>query len=207
MKFVAISDTHGHHNNLSLPSGDILLHTGDITDFGELDEVEDFLNWLSQLDFQRKIFIGGNHDSFLEEYPWEIAEMLPEDVTYLCHDGIEIDNISIWGSPTVAGMHGWTFGRTAGRKMEEHWQYMPFDTQILLTHVPPAGILDTSSNGRSKGCKALQRRIWEVAPIFHVFGHVHSSYGQVEIDGTNFINAAITNSNCSSMNEPFVFEL
>ncbi len=206
MKFVAISDTHGHHRSLSLPAGDVLLHTGDISDFGQEEEVLDFLEWLDSLDFQYKVFIGGNHDIFLEEYPEEILEMLPDKVIYLDNEGIEINNVFIWGSPEVPGMHGWAFGKMKGQPMEEHWRYMPFDTQILMTHTPPYGILDKSNSWRSKGCSALLRRVQEIAPIFHVFGHVYASYGQVEIDGTTFINAAITNSGMDSINEPVVFD-
>lgn len=31
MKFVAISDTHGKHDQLTLPPGDLLIHSGDIS--------------------------------------------------------------------------------------------------------------------------------------------------------------------------------
>ena len=62
MKFVAISDTHGCHRQLNLPSGDVLLHSGDVCDKGNTEQVEDFLNWLTALDFQYKIIIRGNHD-------------------------------------------------------------------------------------------------------------------------------------------------
>ena len=45
-----------------LPGGDILFHTGDFTEIGERDQVEDFIEWLSGQDYQHKIFIAGNHD-------------------------------------------------------------------------------------------------------------------------------------------------
>lgn len=206
MKFVAISDTHGHHRGLTLPPGDVLLHTGDVSDYGEEEEIIDFLEWLGTLDYEHKVFIGGNHDNFLELYPEAVEEMLPDGVTYLNNDGVEINNVNIWGSPVVPGLYGWTFGRHRGHLMEQHWQYMPFDTQILMTHVPPYGILDKSRSWRSKGCTELLHKVYEVAPVFHIFGHVHASYGQIEIDGTTFINAAISNSHGDLDNEPVVFE-
>jgi len=67
VKFVAISDTHGCHRQLNLPSGDVLLHAGDVCDKGDLKQVEDFLIWLSELDFRHKIIIRGNHDIDLKK--------------------------------------------------------------------------------------------------------------------------------------------
>ena len=38
---VAISDTHMCHRDLKLPEGDILVHTGDFTNAGSIEEVEE----------------------------------------------------------------------------------------------------------------------------------------------------------------------
>lgn len=206
MKFVAISDTHGHHRSLSLPTGDVLLHTGDVSEYGEKDEILDFIEWLESLDFQSKIFIGGNHDAFLEEYADNIPKLLPDGVFYLDNEGVEINHVSIWGSPAVPDLYGFPFGKEKGYQMEENWKYVPFDTQILLTHTPPRGILDVTSSGRTKGCTSLLQKVREVVPVYHVFGHVHASYGQLELDGTTFINAAVMNSYSGSLNDAVVFD-
>jgi predicted phosphodiesterase len=60
MKFVAISDTHGKHQKLVLPKGDVIIHAGDVSSKGQENEVIDFLKWFSNLDFEYKIFIAGN---------------------------------------------------------------------------------------------------------------------------------------------------
>jgi hypothetical protein len=45
-RWVCISDTHGKHRTMpALPSGDVLVHAGDFTMTGRLDEVEDFVEW------------------------------------------------------------------------------------------------------------------------------------------------------------------
>ena len=124
MKFVIISDTHGLHHELELPQGDVLIHAGDITDHGYKDEVEDFLQWFSIQDFQHKIFIGGNHDIYLDEYAVDLLELIPSNVTYLNNNGCEIEGIKIWGSPVSPDMEGWAFGKHRN-EMEEHWKYMP----------------------------------------------------------------------------------
>lgn len=205
MKFVAISDTHGQHRSLNLPMGDILLHTGDVSEHGEKEEILDFIEWMDTLDFEFKIFIGGNHDAFLEKYSERIPKLLPDDVFYLENEGIEINNTMIWGSPAVPDLYGFPFGKERGFQMEENWKYMPFDTQILMTHTPPRGILDKNRSDRSNGCRALLQKVREVMPVYHVFGHAHASYGQIELDGTTFINAAALNSYTGLMNEAVTF--
>ena len=43
MKFVVISDTHGHHRGLNLPAGDIIIHAGDFCHSEEMMVSNDFL--------------------------------------------------------------------------------------------------------------------------------------------------------------------
>jgi len=62
MQAIIISDTHGLHKELKLSNGNILIYAGDITDYGSKAEVIDFLEWFSKLDYEHKIFIGGNHN-------------------------------------------------------------------------------------------------------------------------------------------------
>jgi predicted phosphodiesterase len=67
MDITFISDTHGLHDELKLKAGTLLIHAGDITEYGTEEEVADFLHWFSKLPFTYKIFIAGNHDIFFEE--------------------------------------------------------------------------------------------------------------------------------------------
>lgn len=64
VRITHISDTHSLHEHLAprLHGGDILLHTGDISNIGEKDEVEAFVDWLSRQPYDHKVFIAGNHD-------------------------------------------------------------------------------------------------------------------------------------------------
>lgn len=45
MRLVCLSDTHGLHREVRLPPGDVLVHAGDLSAHGRLDEVASFLNW------------------------------------------------------------------------------------------------------------------------------------------------------------------
>ena len=66
MKIVCISDTHGLHDKIVLPEGDMIIHAGDCTNFGSTAQVIEFLEWFSKLAYKYKIFIAGNHDWFFE---------------------------------------------------------------------------------------------------------------------------------------------
>jgi predicted phosphodiesterase len=67
MNITCISDTHGLHNYCNLQPSNLLIHAGDITEYGTPEELEDFIGWFTQQPFDYKIFIGGNHDFCLAE--------------------------------------------------------------------------------------------------------------------------------------------
>src|ERR1700742_3917743 len=60
IRFICISDNHG--GTFPVPDGDVLLHAGDFTELGQLDEMERVMNWIYALPHPMKIAIGGNHD-------------------------------------------------------------------------------------------------------------------------------------------------
>ena len=67
VRVVCISDTHGDHEKLVLPTGDILIHAGDFTRFGRVDHAEKFKSWLAgqriKGSFQHVIVVNGNHEN------------------------------------------------------------------------------------------------------------------------------------------------
>jgi len=206
MQLTLLSDTHGHHRHLNLPSGDILIHAGDITARGTKAEVLDFLDWLDGLDYQHKVFIGGNHDFYLEESATALPLILPDKVIYLNDEGIEINGLKLWGSPVCPDLAGWAFGKHR-QELQQYWEAIPADTDILITHSPPSGILDKSSAKLSLGCESLLKRVNDVRPRYHVFGHIHASYGRVELEGTTFINASIMDTRLGPVNAPVSIDL
>lgn len=46
----------------------------------------------------------------------------------------------------------------------------------------------------------------EIKPKYHLFGHIHDSYGVVDTGTTVFANSAIVNEDYKIANQPFVFE-
>ncbi len=208
MKIVAISDTHGKHQNLILPKGDMLIHAGDVSSMGKESEILDFLKWFSDIDFQYKIFIAGNHDFYFERKNEAlIRQIIPENVIYLNDSAVEIGGIKIWGSPISPWFYNWAFNRYRGEDIKRHWDKIPQNTDILITHGPVFGILDKTTRNNSVGCEDLLKKVEEIKPKFHICGHIHEAYGRVKKGKTEFINASVLDENYVLKNKPITFEI
>ena len=207
MKVVAISDTHGQHGQLQHPEGDMLIHAGDVSSMGREGEVKKFLDWFGAQPFRHRVFIAGNHDYLFENEPQQAALLIPDNVIYLNDSGITIEGIKIWGSPVQPWFLDWAFNRQRGAAIKAHWDLIPADTDILVTHGPPMGIRDRLHNGEHAGCEALLDAVQEVNPRYHIFGHIHEGYGISEMGNTTYINASVLNRNYQLANSPVVFEV
>lgn len=65
------SDDKTHAYRDPLPSADVLLHAGDITNVGYINEYQSMIDLLSKADAELKIVIAGNHDVTLDEPYYE----------------------------------------------------------------------------------------------------------------------------------------
>ncbi len=157
-KIVFISDTHNHHDEVELPKGDILVHAGDFSGTGHPAEVFNFFSWLliQSSNFKHIVFVAGNHDmSFEYKSPWVLKalEQLPDNVHYLEDSEVVLEGIKFYGSPWQPEFHNWGFNLPRGKKLADKWSMIPKDTDILITHSPPANILDlTLRDGVNAGC-------------------------------------------------------
>jgi Icc-related predicted phosphoesterase len=206
MKIVCLSDTHAAHNRIQVPDGDILLHAGDVSRRGLEHEIIEFNEWLGTLPHKHKIMIAGNHDFMFEKYP-KPARKLITNAIYLEDEGIEIEGLSIWGSPITPWFYNWAFNRHRGAAIRKFWDMIPAKTDILITHGPPLGILDQTDRGEAAGCEDLLEAVHRIKPKLHLFGHIHEGYGMKEIDGTTFINASIMDIEYRPVNKAVVFEI
>ncbi|MDX8341744.1 metallophosphatase domain-containing protein [Draconibacterium sp. IB214405] len=208
MRIIVLSDTHGKHNKLIMPDGDLLIHCGDITLKGTKNETIDFLNWFVEQNYCHKILIAGNHDYYLEENPGFITKTYPNEFFYLFDSGIEIEGIRFWGSPYTPEYKNMAFNLQRGEELQKHWQKIPENVDILITHGPPKGILDNTVNGENAGCEALLNKVYEIKPQFHLFGHVHEAVGNFSNAYTRFVNASLTNKAKGLQNmKPYTFEI
>jgi Icc-related predicted phosphoesterase len=193
MKIICISDTHNLHEELKIPDGDVLIHAGDMTCVGGMDEIKEFNQWLGTLPHRYKIVIAGNHDLYLESVP-SMANVFITNAIYLNDSGIEIEGLKIWGSPISPNYQDWAFNRERGEAIRKHWEMIPQDTDILITHCPPFGILDFNDKGKHEGCQDLLEIVQQkIKPRLHVFGHLHDAHGLDKIGETIFVNASIVN--------------
>jgi Icc-related predicted phosphoesterase len=206
MKIVAISDTHSRHSEIVLPDGDVLVHLGDhVTGWDEMidDKMRYSRDWLMSHRDNYKLIISlvGNHDPF--SAPSILKEA--EGIHYLHDDCITIDGITFSGTPWCKN----TYGRftMSEREIEKHLMLLG-TPDILLSHSPPLGILDTSSFGMSVGSSAILKFVKKYRPIYHIFGHCHNTAGEsVEIDGTTFINASAPKEETPEKGGPIVIEI
>lgn len=208
MKIVLISDTHDRHLDLTLPEGEMLIHAGDISSTGKRSQIDSFLEWFSSQEYKYKIFIAGNHDFFFErETNDAIASTIPANIIYLNDSGTSINGLNIWGSPVQPEFMNWAFNRDRGEQIKKHWDLIPNNTDILVTHGPPYGVLDMNMRGMPCGCEELRKSVTGLKPKLHVFGHIHEGYGTQIIEETTFINASQLNHKYYLTNEPIVIEI
>ena len=121
--------------------------------------------------------------------------------------GIIINDIKIWGSPITPWHFDWAFNKKRGKEIAKHWSLIPPETDLLITHGPPYSILDQVVNERPVGDRDLLKRVMELKPKVHVFGHIHESYGKIRKEGCLFINACNVNEQYNLVNPPIVFDL
>ena len=193
--------THTYHNMLTIPKSiDIVLFSGDCSNppesYRNEPEVREFIKWYSKLNIKYKIFVAGNHDTSIERGLVRKEDFLKEGIIYLKNDFEIIEGLKIWGSPfTPTFGNGWSFNKDRS-KIGMIWDTIPEDTDIIVTHGPPKGILDISENRKGNlefcGDTALRKRILKINPKLVCFGHIHNckditNQGYIKLSDENTI--------------------
>jgi Icc-related predicted phosphoesterase len=208
MKIVCIADTHSAYDKLVVPAGDMLIHAGDIDAYNQFQELAYFNSWLGRQPHKYKIVIAGNHDGFIAQHYLLVRGVLSNAI-YLENSGCEIEGLKIWGSPISPFFNDWFFMAKTREEIQNYWDMIPKDTDILITHSPPSGILDKIYYPKEQhlGCFNLNQKVMKIKPKLHIFGHIHQSYGIKKIGETTFINASIMNEEYNPVNKPIVVEI
>lgn len=229
LRIVHVSDTHNQHRNIHIPStsyGDLFIHSGDICGYYHhstniVQHFHDFLLWL-HTDicpyFHRVIFIGGNHDIYLDplrdvsrssfnhKEVHEVLQLFLNDhpnVTYLYNQMIQYNGLNIYGTPFVPCRQELLnkrylsdgFERTKKERID-HWKnHVPKNMiDILITHCPPANIGVTD---HTDACPIMTQYIYNQEstttterkyPILHCFGHMHGLFGIYSYRSSSNIN-------------------
>ncbi len=206
MRIICISDTHGQHAGLALPDGDVLVHAGDMSGQGEIEEIREFSAWFTSQPDKHKVIIVGNHDFLFEDEPARARAMLA-GCHYLQDSSVAIEDVHFYGSPPTPRFFDWAFNQDRGPLSVARWSMIPAGTDVLITHGPPYRILDRNLEGEACGCADLLDSIRRVKPRLHVFGHIHEGAGTLEIAGTTFVNASVLNRYYDLANRPVVIDL
>lgn len=195
MKILHISDTHCQHRQLTdLTEADVIVHSGDFTFAGTIEEATDFMDWFCDLPYKYKVFIAGNHDHCLYESD---LEGLDNNTYYLCNSSIDIEGVKFHGLPMF-------MGDISENRYAEY--IIPKDVDVLISHQPPMGILDLSRKIHY-GERLLLRQVKINPPRLHLFGHIHDAYGKKEEEGVIYSNAAIVDDQYVLTNTPRLYEI
>lgn len=232
IRFVCISDTHGkiEGSKLHMPPGDVLLHAGDFTQKGHMNEIQKFNSYLGALPYKVKVVIAGNHDltfddniteaslrtfgvqkstveSYLSERGLKSVKQMLTSAIYLEDSLVTVCGIKIYGAPWQPVFCDWGFNLNRGEDILKKWQTIPADLDILMTHGPPVGHGDLTGGNNNVGCVELLNIVQKrVKPKFHVFGHIHEGYGVTSDGYTTFINASTCTRRYLPTNAPIVFD-
>jgi Icc-related predicted phosphoesterase len=218
VRLVILSDTHGWHEEVKVPDGDVLVFCGDLCRYGHFKEVKQFANWMEKLPHKVKLVVPGNHD---EPFTRRLSDcrhyFKNREITLLLDEEIVVDGVKFYGSPWTPEFCNWHFMKARGEHIAKVWEQIPEDTDVLLTHGPPYGHGDLappygSPYGRAVGCLDLLNRLRKVRPLIHSFGHIHCGYGITRSDDdtikhTVFINASICTEAYQPTNQPHVVDI
>ena len=210
LKIWHISDSHTYHDLLEIPECDIVIFSGDCSNprdpYNNEPEVRAFIHWFKSLPIKHKIFVAGNHDTSIEKGLVKKIDFSGYNIHYLENDYIHLEGLKIFGSPNTPTFGtGWAFNKNRA-KLDKHWSQIDDDTDIIVVHGPPKGVLDLSydrgGNLEHCGCNALKRHILgRIKPKLVCFGHIHcfssdteilTSEGWKDINSINDKNTPIT---------------
>jgi len=206
-RIVALSDTHGKHELISVPKCDLLIIAGDLEITGLLS-LHVFNEWLGKLDARHKIICAGNHDSYLEFIGKEECKKQFINGIYLENETVEIEGLKIFGSPFSCMFNNWAFMRYDS-DLKEIWEKILLDTDIVVCHTMPYGILDqVLPREESVGSVFLRDRIKIVKPKIFLGGHLHLCGGQKYTDYvTDYYNVSIMDDMYQVINKPTIIKI
>lgn len=202
MKIFAFSDTHGMHNQLTIPEADLYICAGDVTNYkaphNNYFEMDAFITWYRKLP-GIKIFVPGNHDTSVSTRLFFMRDV--PGIIFLEHEYKIIEGISFFGSPYTPEFCNWSYNASE-EELKRYWKTLEIHKiDILVTHGPPFGIMDAIPDSLQTlehvGDKELLKVIssLKVRPKYHIFGHIHDNKmvinsGKKIIDGITYMNVS-----------------
>ena len=244
IKIIAFSDPHGNLPTIT-ESFDLMLIGGDICPAHDhynayqrewLSTV--FVEWVQELPFSgpdsKVIFIGGNHDFYLNDEPnpnkgdyssiyTDILKPCGGRLVYLEDDEYifekevpdgKVESLKIYGTPWCKIFGRWAFMRS-DEKLAQLYSNIPEGLDILLTHDMPdiqgcAKITLGPWAGENAGNSVLAAAIKKKEPKLVLSGHIHSAshtLTKVYKKDTRFRCVSILDEDYYPLYEPYIFEM
>lgn len=215
MRLVATSDTHYPVADGVIPDADVFVHCGDLMQNGYESEWKPCLEWIAKLPHKIKIFVAGNHDFHLFNYPGpSLQDFRKIGVIVLGFPGNSNyykytlpNGMIIGGCPYVTGLDRWAFNAT--EEQVESFLNSMGRVDILATHSPAYGYLDKLAYFNERvGINVYNDYLLKWRPSYMCHGHVHEEYGGVvHASGTKIFNVAMCDRKYKHTNPPIVIDL
>ncbi len=193
MKLVALTDIHGKIDGIeqiaeTLKAADLILLTGDITNFGWRSRhaarvVEAIKNFNARI-----LAVPGNCDT-------EVVARYLDTTGINLHGTVQssggIDFLGVGGSIPCPGR---TPNEYSEDELEQNLHLAARELRdkkdfIMVSHQPPFGtIVDQIGNGKNVGSHAVRRFIEKYQPAVCFTGHIHEGVGRDKIGETQVIN-------------------
>jgi Icc-related predicted phosphoesterase len=206
MKILAISDIHSKFNNnlikyLKNNDIDLVLISGDLTDFGPLEFVNEFIENISDCGAD-VIAIPGNCD------PAGICNAIEETESFCLHN-----KIIAYGDLIISGYGGSnptpfdTPGEISDEKIYNDLYYLLKEYNdianddvkkitVLLTHAPPYNTkADLVGDNNHVGSQGVKKVIHEFQPNINICGHIHEAKSIDKVGETIIANPGILENN------------
>jgi len=187
MRFMLISDIHGSVGAAKSAGKearkrdvDAILVAGDITHFGTPEDADRIFSALSGT----IIAVPGNCD------PPDIVRSMERNSVMDVHGKrSELNGICFAGLGASNPLPFSTLFTYSEENILLILDSVAADCDVLITHTPPAGILDRTMFGHSGGSESIRAVVEKYRPALHVFGHIHESPGVERVGDTIFVNA------------------
>ena len=190
MKLLLFSDLHSNFRTAERlvelsKDVDIVVGAGDFCNVRR--GLEKIIKALARID-KPAVLVPGNSESDDELAmacrSWKSAHVLHGRQTNI--DGISF--FGIGGGIPVTPFGSWSYDFTEDEALE-----LMHDCPqggVLVSHSPPKGILDLSSDGRNLGSEAVKQTVVKKKPGLVVCGHIHGSSDRMDrFEETIVINA------------------
>lgn len=192
MKLAVLSDIHGHLVDNIRPV-DVVIFCGDIIPLFCQRDVDmsrewftcEFIPYASKLPAKHVIFIGGNHDFYLETL---VSQRISEKIWYLNNTCVTLDDVTFYGCPMTSKLRNWAFYDAT-----YNYDDMP-RADVLICHDMPNVVNAHYVYGKTFGNDNLTRQLHKYKYCF--CGHWHdANHEQLIHDDCKIFNTSIKNDN------------